>query len=242
MRPVKVQDWNTYDLHTVLAQKNYLKWVYIYLFKFLDYTAAYSKSFPKSSFLPPFQCVRMLSSQSKSALSMANPKQVHKPLKQINKTEEKNPKLCWQCLALWKRNFRQRVKFRYWKEDLTVDEQKQSQERGGLIKKMVWQLRGVAETPKGKKKKKKIGRLGCWKAQIVSCFHLNWIFFHGHQIQPRSSWPPQNSRTLFPLRMKVVIKVMNPFCHQQITGVPVMDMEVCRGVFLHPHHYRPLHD
>lgn len=99
------------------------------------------------------------------------------------------------------------------------DEQKQSQKRGPLINETAWQLRGVAEIPKGKKKKK-------WTTGMLKSIFVPSLskldFLHGHQIQPRSSWPLQNSRTLFSCRMKAVIKVMNLFFHQ-ITGVPVTD-------------------
>lgn len=63
------------------------------------------------------------------------------------------------------------------------DEQKQSQERGPLIKETAWQLRGVAEIPKGKKKKNE--RLGCWKASL---FHLclNWISFTVIKFSPEA--------------------------------------------------------
>lgn len=94
-----------------------------------------------------------------------------------------------------------------------------SQEWGALIKETVWWLRGVSETPKGKKKL----TIGMLKSTNCAPALSKLDFLHGHQIQPRSSWPLQNSRTLFSFRMKVVIKVMNLFFHPQITGVPVMD-------------------
>lgn len=138
-------------------------WVYIYLFKFLCYTAAYSKSVPKSSILPPFQCARMLSSQSKTALSTTNPKQV--PKLKIDKQNREEKTLCWQSLALWKRNFRQRIRFRYWKEDLMMDEQKRARNEAVLLKKMTARSRWNT-----KRKKKNMDDWDVEKHKLCSIF------------------------------------------------------------------------
>lgn len=82
-----------------------------------------------------------------------------------------------------KRDSRERVSFRYWEADPTMDEQKQSQEWGALIKETVWRLWGVSETPKGKKK---TWRLGCWKARIVLQLCLNWISFTVIKFSPEA--------------------------------------------------------
>lgn len=84
------------------------------------------------------------------------------------------------------------------------------------------QCDGCEESLKHQKEKKNL-TIGMLKSTNCAPALSKLDFLHGHQIQPRSSWPLQNSRTFFSLRMKVVIKVMNLFFHPQITGVPVMD-------------------
>lgn len=82
-------------------------------------------------------------------------------------------------------------------------------------------VRGVSQTPKGKKKKN--WWLGCWKARIVLQLCLNWISFTVIKFSPEALDRCKIQGLSSPSEWKWLSKWWTSFFHQQITGVPVMD-------------------